>query len=52
MPGLAEALIGQNVGSQVIVAIPPEQGYPEDQRPATIPEGSTMVFVFDVLGIE
>ncbi|MFC0681449.1 FKBP-type peptidyl-prolyl cis-trans isomerase [Lysobacter korlensis] len=52
VPGLAEALIGQNVGSQVIAVIPPEQGYPEGQRPAAIPEGSTMVFVFDVLGID
>lgn len=52
VPGLAEALIGQNVGSQVIVTIPPEEGYPEGQSPAGIPAGSTMVFVFDVLGIE
>ena len=52
VPGLAEALIGQTVGSQVVVAIPPDQGYPEGQQPASIPEGSTMVFVFDVLGIE
>jgi peptidylprolyl isomerase len=52
VPGLAEALIGENVGSQVLVAIPPDLGYPEGQAPATVPEGSTMVFVFDVLGIE
>ena len=52
MPGLAEALIGENVGSQVVVVIPPEFGYPEGQAPASVPEGSTMVFVFDVLGIE
>ena len=52
VPGLAEALIGENVGSQVLVSIPPELGFPEGQAPATVPEGSTMVFVFDVLGIE
>jgi peptidylprolyl isomerase len=52
VPGLAEALIGENVGSQVLVVIPPEFGYPEGQSPPAVPEGSTMVFVFDVLGIE
>ena len=52
VPGLAEGLIGQTVGSQVIVIIPPEDGYPEGQAPASIPPGSTMVFVVDVLGIE
>jgi hypothetical protein len=52
VPGLAEALVGQKVGSQVIVVIPPEDGYPEGQAPPSIPAGSTMVFVFDVLGIE
>ena len=47
-----DGLIGQTVGSQVIVVIPPELGYPEGQSPATIPAGSTMVFVVDILGIE
>ncbi len=52
VPGFAEALIGQRVGSQFVVVIPPEFGYPEGQAPASIPAGSTMVFVVDVLGIE
>ncbi len=52
VPGLAAGLIGKTVGSQVIVVIPPELGYPEGQSPATIPAGSTMVFVVDILGIE
>lgn len=50
--GLADGLIGQRVGSQVIVVIPPEFGYPVGQSPETIPDGSTMVFVVDILGIE
>lgn len=45
-PGFAEALIGQPVDSQVIVVIPPD---PENT--AGIPAGTTMVIVFDVLGI-
>jgi len=52
VPGLAQALEGKTVGSQVVVVIPPELGYPEGQAPATIPAGSTMVFVVDILGIE
>jgi hypothetical protein len=52
VPGFAKALIGQRVGSQVIVVIPPKDGYPTGQGPATVPDGSTMVFVFDILGIE
>lgn len=52
VPGLADGLVGRTVGSQVIVVIPPEFGYPAGQAPATIPDGSTMVFVVDVLGIE
>jgi len=52
VPGLAQGLIGKTIGSQVIVVIPPELGYPEGQSPATIPAGSTMVFVVDILGVE
>jgi hypothetical protein len=52
VPGLAEALVGQTVGSQVVVVIPPAQGYPAGQGPASIPDGSTMVFVVDILGVE
>jgi FKBP-type peptidyl-prolyl cis-trans isomerase len=52
VPGFAKALIGQRVGSQVIAVIPPGEGYPTGQGPATVPDGSTMVFVFDILGIE
>lgn len=51
VPGFARALIGQKVGSQVIAIIPPDFGYPAGSAPASIPAGSTMVFVFDVLGI-
>lgn len=52
VPGFAKALIGQRVGSQVIAVIPPKFGYPAGKAPASVPEGSTMVFVFDILGIE
>jgi peptidylprolyl isomerase len=50
IPGFANALIGQTVGSQVIAVIPPDQGY-GDQASGTIPAGSTLVFVVDILGV-
>jgi len=52
VPGFAQALIGAKVGSQVLAVIPPEFGYPEGSSPGSIPDGSTMVFVIDVLGIQ
>ncbi|MGR0317751.1 FKBP-type peptidyl-prolyl cis-trans isomerase [Agromyces sp. ZXT2-3] len=50
IPGFAEALIGQQVGSQVGVVIPPEDGY-GDAEQAGIPAGSTLFFVIDILGV-
>lgn len=50
VPGFAKALIGAKVGSQVIAIIPPDQGY-GDTATGSIPAGSTLVFVVDVLGI-
>ncbi|MDE0545598.1 FKBP-type peptidyl-prolyl cis-trans isomerase [Microbacterium sp. C7(2022)] len=51
VPGFAAALDGQTVGSQVLVVIPPEQGY-GDQAQGSIPAGSTLVFVIDILGLD
>ncbi|OOB90559.1 FKBP-type peptidyl-prolyl cis-trans isomerase [Rathayibacter sp. VKM Ac-2630] len=49
IPGFAEALIDQSVGSQVIAIIPPDQGYGDAEQGA-IPAGSTLIFVADILG--
>ncbi|MFE5409828.1 FKBP-type peptidyl-prolyl cis-trans isomerase [Microbacterium sp. NPDC056569] len=51
VPGFAAALEGQTVGSQVLVVVPPDQGY-GDQEQAAIPAGSTLVFVIDILGLD
>jgi peptidylprolyl isomerase len=51
LPGFAEALEGQTVGSQVLIVIPPDQAY-GDQAQGPIPADSTLVFVVDILGID
>lgn len=49
--GVSTALEGQTVGSQVLVVVPPELGY-GDVDQGSIPAGSTLVFVFDIVGID
>jgi len=51
IPGFADALRGQTVGSQVLVVVPPEQGY-GDREQGAIPANSTLVFVADILGLD
>ena len=48
--GIFEGLVGQTIGSRVAVVIPPGAGYPEGGGPPGVPEGSTVVYVFDILG--
>lgn len=50
VPGFAQALVGQTVGSQVVAIIPPALAY-GDQASSSIPAGSTLVFVVDILAI-
>ena len=48
--GFAAAMIGQTVGSQVLVVIPPDQGYgSEGNSAAGISGTDTLVFVIDIL---
>lgn len=47
IPGWDEALVGQTIGSRVLLVIPPELAY-GDQENETIPADSTLVFVVDV----
>ncbi len=52
IPGFTQALVGQTVGSQVLVVIPPALGYGEASETNTSPlAGQTLVFVIDILGI-
>ncbi len=50
IPGWDETLVGQTVGSQLILVIPPEQGYgSEGNANAGISGTDTLVFVVDIL---
>jgi peptidylprolyl isomerase len=50
--GFAEAIIGERVGSQVVVIIPPEFGYTNGEAPPGVDAEATLIFVIDILGIE
>jgi peptidylprolyl isomerase len=52
IPGLALALVGQTVGSQVLVSVPPALGYPEGRAPFGVPDNATLVYIFDILGTQ
>ena len=48
--GWDEGLVGQTVGSQVLLVVPPDAGYGEEGNPAGGIEGDdTLVFVVDIL---
>ncbi|MET0803302.1 MAG: FKBP-type peptidyl-prolyl cis-trans isomerase, partial [Acidimicrobiales bacterium] len=48
--GWDEGLVGQTVGSQILLVIPPDQGYGPDGNPdAGIAGTDTLVFVVDIL---
>ncbi|SFS18256.1 peptidylprolyl isomerase [Agrococcus baldri] len=50
IPGFVDAVVGQPIGSQVVVSIPQELGYNDAAtRPATIQEGDHLLFVIDIL---
>ncbi|WP_284255574.1 FKBP-type peptidyl-prolyl cis-trans isomerase [Pseudolysinimonas kribbensis] len=52
IPGFAKALVGQKVGSQVIVMIPPADGYGSGGSPEVGIKGTdTLVFVIDILAV-
>ena len=48
---VVKALIGQKVGSQVLVVTPPKDGFPASSLPTGITAKDTVIFVVDLLGI-
>jgi hypothetical protein len=49
-PGSVKALVGQRVGSQVLVVVPSKDGYPKGDVPTGYPTSGTLIFVYDILG--
>jgi peptidylprolyl isomerase len=50
--GWVKGLEGQTVGSQVLLVVPSDMGYgDEDSSDGSIPGGSTLVFVVDILAV-
>ena len=49
IPGLTEALVGQPVGSRLLVIVPPDQGYPDGNATPKVDKDVTLVFVVDIL---
>ena len=47
--GWDEGLVGQKIGSRVLLVIPPDKGYGSAGRPPQILGTDTMVFVVDIL---
>lgn len=50
IPGFDEGLVGQTVGSRVLLVIPPEKGYgPDGNAQAGIAGTDTLIFIVDLL---
>jgi peptidylprolyl isomerase len=49
IPGWDEGLVGQTVGSQILLVVPPAKGYPEGSPDGSIKPTDTIVFVVDIL---
>ncbi len=49
LPGLRKGLLGQTVGSRVLLIVPPADGYPDGNASPKIEKNATLVFVVDVL---
>jgi peptidylprolyl isomerase len=50
--GFRDALVGQQIGSRVIVIIPSELGYGDAGSGELIKGGDTILFVVDILGVQ
>jgi peptidylprolyl isomerase len=49
LPGFVKGLTGQKVGSRLLVAIPPKDGFGKAQPDLGMKKNDTMVFLFDVV---
>lgn len=49
LPGMAKGLVGQTVGSRVLLIVPPADGYPDGNATPKIEKNTTLVLVVDIL---
>jgi hypothetical protein len=49
---LTGAIVGQKVGSQVLVVLPPKEGFAAGSAPQGVTATDTLIFVVDILGIQ
>ena len=49
---LINALVGQKVGSQVLVVVPPSFGFPDGSAPDGVDTADTLVYIIDILGVK
>ena len=49
IPGWDKGLVGQTVGSRILLVVPPADGYGAAGKPPAIGPKDTMVFVVDIL---
>jgi peptidylprolyl isomerase len=52
IPGFRDAIVGQKIGSRVVVIIPSELGYRDAGSGDLIKGGDTIFFVVDILGVQ
>jgi FKBP-type peptidyl-prolyl cis-trans isomerase len=52
IPAWDKALVGQPLGSRIMIIAPPDMAYGAQGSPPTIPANATLVFVVDVLGVD
>jgi FKBP-type peptidyl-prolyl cis-trans isomerase len=50
--GWNEGLVGQKVGSQIVLIVPPDKGYGEQGSEPSIPGDATLIFVIDILSAQ
>ena len=51
IPGWDKGLVGQKVGSRLLMVIPPKEGYNKDVADAGIKKNDTLVFVVDIVDV-
>lgn len=49
IPGWDQGVVGQKVGSRVLLVVPSEMGYGSEGQGEAIPGDSTLIFVVDIL---